>query len=154
MPATQRKCIYRGLTLDVDHTEPKQAITNVFEKMYHHLTFSISFDIIGYPSGLSYLSKMFGNKLLCTWLLPGTWSQLWFAGVRECPPWCSIVGTTVTVHQFFCILPVIEELIVLYLYLTGLSYLSKMCGNYSVSVIEEKRNALSVHVAAHELGHK
>ena len=28
----------------------------------------------------------------------------WFAGVRECPPWCSIVGATVTVHQFFCIL--------------------------------------------------
>ena len=27
-----------------------------------------------------------------------------FAGVRECPPWCSIVGATVTVHQFFCIL--------------------------------------------------
>ena len=24
--------------------------------------------------------------------------------VRECPPWCSIVGATVTVHQFFCIL--------------------------------------------------
>ena len=22
--------------------------------------------------------------------------------VRECPPWCSIVGATVTVHQFFC----------------------------------------------------
>ena len=22
----------------------------------------------------------------------------------ECPPWCSIVGATVTVHQFFCIL--------------------------------------------------
>ena len=38
------------------------------------------------------------------WLLPGTWSHLWFAGVRECPPWCSIVGSTVTVHQFFCIL--------------------------------------------------
>ena len=34
----------------------------------------------------------------------GTWSHLWFAGVRECPPWCSIVGATVTVHQFFCIL--------------------------------------------------
>ena len=33
---------------------------------------------------------------------PGTWSHLWFAGVRECPPWCCIVG--VTVHQFFCIL--------------------------------------------------
>ena len=31
-------------------------------------------------------------------------SRLWFAGVRECPPWCSIVGATVTVHQFFCIL--------------------------------------------------
>ena len=30
--------------------------------------------------------------------------NLWFAGVRECPPWCSIVGATVTVHQFFCIL--------------------------------------------------
>ena len=39
---------------------------------------------------------------------PGTWSHLWFAGVRECPPWCSIVGATVTVHQFFCILPGIK----------------------------------------------
>ena len=38
------------------------------------------------------------------WLLPGTWSHLWFSGVRECPPWCLIVGATVTVHQFFCIL--------------------------------------------------
>ena len=38
------------------------------------------------------------------WLLPGTWSHLWFAGVREWPPWCSIVGATVAVHQFFCIL--------------------------------------------------
>ena len=27
-----------------------------------------------------------------------------FAGFRECPPWCSIVGATVTVHQYFCIL--------------------------------------------------
>ena len=36
--------------------------------------------------------------------LPGTWSHLWFAGVRECPPWYSIVGATVTVHKFFCIL--------------------------------------------------
>ena len=34
----------------------------------------------------------------------GTWSHLWFSGVHECPPWCSIVGATVTVHQFFCIL--------------------------------------------------
>ena len=34
---------------------------------------------------------------------PGTWSHLWFAGVRECPPWCSIVGATVTMHQFCCI---------------------------------------------------
>ena len=32
------------------------------------------------------------------------WSHLWFAWVRECLPWCSIVGATVTVHQFFCIL--------------------------------------------------
>ena len=38
------------------------------------------------------------------WLLPGTWSHLWFTGVHECPPWCSIVGATVIVHQFFCIL--------------------------------------------------
>ena len=38
------------------------------------------------------------------WLLPDTWSHLSFAGVRECPPWCSIVGTTVTVHKSFCIL--------------------------------------------------
>ena len=41
------------------------------------------------------------------WLLPGTWSHLWFAGVRECPPWCSIVGATLTVHQFFCILHIL-----------------------------------------------
>ena len=26
------------------------------------------------------------------------------SGLRECPPWCSIVGATVTVHPFFCIL--------------------------------------------------
>ena len=32
------------------------------------------------------------------------WSHLWFAGVRECPLWYSIVGATMTVHQFFCIL--------------------------------------------------
>ena len=36
------------------------------------------------------------------WLLPGTWSHLWFTGVHEYPPWCSIVDATVTVHQFFC----------------------------------------------------
>ena len=44
--------------------------------------------------------------LLCSWqfILSGTWSHLCFAGVREGPPWCSIVGATVTVHQFFCIL--------------------------------------------------
>ena len=34
----------------------------------------------------------------------GTWSHLWFAGVRECPQWCSIGGATVTVHRIFCIL--------------------------------------------------
>ena len=34
------------------------------------------------------------------------WSHLWFVGVRECPPWCSIVGAPVIVHQFFCILNV------------------------------------------------
>ena len=38
------------------------------------------------------------------WLLPGICSHLFFAGVRECPPWCSIVDATVTVHHFFCIL--------------------------------------------------
>ena len=35
-------------------------------------------------------------------------STLWFAGVDECPPWCSIVGATVTVHQFFRILHVVD----------------------------------------------
>ena len=38
----------------------------------------------------------------------GTWSHLWFAGVSECPPWCSFVGATVT--QFFCILHSIRHL--------------------------------------------
>ena len=48
-----------------------------------------------------------GVLIFCwyTWgLLPGTCSHLWFAGVRECPSWFSIVGATVTAHQFFCIL--------------------------------------------------
>ena len=36
--------------------------------------------------------------------LPSDLDCICFAGVRECPPWCSIVGATVTVHQFFCIL--------------------------------------------------
>ena len=47
---------------------------------------------------------MAGAANQARWILPGTWSHLWFAGVRECPPGCSIVGATVTVHQFFCIL--------------------------------------------------
>ena len=50
------------------------------------------------------LSVCRGHSWRVRWLLPGTSSHLWFAGVRECPPWCSIVGATVTVHQFFCIL--------------------------------------------------
>ncbi|OWF38861.1 ADAM family mig-17 [Mizuhopecten yessoensis] len=35
----------------------------------------------------------------------------------------------------------------------GLAYMSNMCQNGSVSLVEEKRNALSIHIAAHELGH-
>ena len=35
---------------------------------------------------------------------PGHLVSPLLAGVLECPPWCSIVGATVTVHQFFCIL--------------------------------------------------
>ena len=35
---------------------------------------------------------------------PGQLVSPLVSGVRECPPWCSIVGATVTVHQFFCIL--------------------------------------------------
>ena len=33
-----------------------------------------------------------------------TWSRSGLQGVRDCPQCCSIVGTTLTVHQFFCIL--------------------------------------------------
>ena len=51
----------------------------------------------------SVFSSNFAPSRRC-WLLPRTWSHLCFAGVRECPPWCSIVGATVTVHQSFCIL--------------------------------------------------
>ena len=46
---------------------------------------------------------MLSNRLISYWE-NGYCCHLWFAGVRECPPWCSIVGATVTVHQFFCIL--------------------------------------------------
>ena len=54
------------------------------------------------PSGSP--SARFPHFSHTCWLLPGTWSHLWFTGVHECPPWCSIVGATVTMHQFFCIL--------------------------------------------------
>ena len=46
--------------------------------------------------------------------------HLWFAGVRECLPWCSIVDATVTVHQFFCILHYIEKKNINCLYLARL----------------------------------
>ncbi|XP_060069979.1 uncharacterized protein LOC132550002 [Ylistrum balloti] len=36
----------------------------------------------------------------------------------------------------------------------GLAYMSNMCQNGSVSLVEERRNALSIHIAAHELGHR
>ena len=38
---------------------------------------------------------------------PGLASGL--QGSVKCPPWCSIVGATVTVHQFFCILHYIYQ---------------------------------------------
>ena len=30
--------------------------------------------------------------------------------VHECPPWCSIVGATVTLYQFFCILHMVNAI--------------------------------------------
>ena len=52
------------------------------------------------------LGLVWPNENAWSWScqVPGTWSHLWFAGVRECPPWCSVVGAAVTVHQFLCIL--------------------------------------------------
>ena len=60
--------------------------------------------LIGAKSGFESIQLRYRNPSRRCWLLPGTWSHLWFAGVRECPPWCSIVGATVTVNQFFWIL--------------------------------------------------
>ena len=37
-------------------------------------------------------------------LVPGLYIEDIFILVCECPLWCCIVGVTVTVHQFFCIL--------------------------------------------------
>ena len=41
-----------------------------------------------------------------TWIHSGFQGLiLWFLSHwSECPPWCSIVGATVTVHEFFCVL--------------------------------------------------
>ena len=44
----------------------------------------------GQGQGTYTLNSMIGLLLLT----PGTWSHIWFAGVRECPPWCSIVGAS------------------------------------------------------------
>ena len=52
--------------------------------------------------------------------------------LRECPPWCSIVGTTVTVHQFFCILHYIGRL----RSLTIVKFGSIFCARPVVNVIE------------------
>ena len=52
--------------------------------------------------------------------------HIWFAGVRECPPWCSIVGATVTVHQFFCMLHYQFYWRCRFLYVNLVSYLNKI----------------------------
>ena len=58
-----------------------------------------------YPvSSLHIYTFVVSRAFMATLTPPDTWSHLWFAGVRECPPWCSFVGATVTVYQFFCIL--------------------------------------------------
>ena len=44
------------------------------------------------------------TKFACSTNFICIWSHLWFSGARECPQWYSIVGATVTVHQFFYIL--------------------------------------------------
>ena len=61
-------------------------------------------NLLTFDSKLYFENSTFLYYLLLETLTPPGWSHLWFAGVRECPPWCSIVGDTVTVHQFFCIL--------------------------------------------------
>ena len=61
---------------------------------------------------IDFLPLRLGWLLVC-WLLPGTWSHLLFVGVREWSPWCSIVGATVTVHQFSCILHLYKEVYLL-----------------------------------------
>ena len=63
------------------------------------------------------------KELVCISLLPGTWSHLWFEWFRECPPWCSIVSATVTVHQIFCILHIT------YVLLKTMSYLNIYIAN-------------------------
>ena len=62
--------------------------------------------VVSSPDNIPILSTLvtIRGHLYWRWLLPGTWSHLWCTGVHECPPWCSIVGAAVTVHQFFCIL--------------------------------------------------
>ena len=44
-----------------------------------------------------------------TLTLPGHLVSSLVCRVRECLPWCSIVGAAVAVHQFFCILDKIKS---------------------------------------------
>ena len=75
------------------------------------------------------------------WLLPGTWSHLWFAGVRECPPWCSIDGATVTVHQFFCILPscYIPSSLAYDVFISQLIWYARACSSYECFILRTRR---------------
>ena len=56
---------------------------------------------------IEFVSKYWTHKHFAYLCLPFWYSScclFYFPGVRECPPWCSFVGATVTGHQFFCIL--------------------------------------------------
>ena len=59
-----------------------------------------------------------------------------FAGVRECPPWCSIVGAKVTVHQFFCIFSSINgQLVNRRMYVVSLIRMNNLLLNASQAVM-------------------
>ena len=91
-------------------TELCEAFTFLMENIYVQFDGMVYQQIVGIPMGTNCAPLIADLFLYCyerdfmSNLQKSKRFDLWFAGVRECPPWCSIVGATVTVHQFFCIL--------------------------------------------------
>ena len=101
------------VTMKLHNVQIKCSISNLKEIYNKNWMHGICPKIVSVQLQVSYRVQWIFTGLDLLSIPCVTWSHLWFAGVRECPPWCSIVGAPVTVHQFFCILPFFQPTLIL-----------------------------------------